>query len=273
MISAGKENISCNIAESKHGSYGKVMSALCETMDEKLAVDLEQQEEKRVIEERTKLETKDLLAAVKLQREMQDEEFANKIAADDARELENFQQSEAKSEQDSYNAAIKLQEEMKEQEEKDVKDRDEQDLRLAQKFQLQEEMGQVKDLAHLEEIWKTADFEIQKEDICAALKLLIYLPFIGRIDLAVQSKKSIRIQAEAQPPVNLLAAEVNRSKPIKFKKTVELVCNSRAAAIKDSDLKYEYDSNSGMLMIAVDLKAVSPSEKQSILQKLKPKFR
>jgi hypothetical protein len=264
MQQVNKENLhrSQNLppvkAPGKRGSFGRLMSALTEDEDEKLAKDVETKliaEDKRTLdEERTRNETLSLMSAMVLDRQMKDEDYALSLAQEEKRNSENMKIVQDIAEAKSAEYARGLQSKL-EQEDKQMAAKGEQeDEELALRLHAAEKQSEQQHKQDLADRWAdvTPIHQLQADSVL----ILITLPHLTDVSVSLASSNVVKVCATASAAKFQYA---KKSKPVKISEKLEILTKEmkkqKYQPIKSQDVSFEYESSTFELVVKVALRA------------------
>lgn len=223
-----------------------------------------EREEAARIEENTRNDTIGMVAALKLEREFKDEDMAIDMDAEEGHKAELLKLEQKRAESESAAIAPDLQQQLREEAEREAEERDARDASVAKELQLAEAGGMKEAERQLKKQWRNV--KVEAGQIEGGVSLVMYLPELISFSTSVTGKGGSSIMVEAKASAPQTAAQVTgvkapKSKPPALKKRIDVFPVGAYAALQPSDLREDYDSSTGYLRIDVPLRPADGSAK------------
>ena len=191
-------------------------------------------------------------------REFKDEEMAIDMDAEEGHKAELLKLEQKRAEFVSAAVAPALQQQLREEAEREAEERNARDASVAKEMQLAE-AGGMKEAERLLKIqWRNVKVEAGQID--GGVSLMMYLPELISFSTSVTGKGGSSILVEAKASAPQTAAQVTgvkapKSKPPTLKKRIDVFPSGAYAALQPSELREDYDSSTGYLRIDVPLRS------------------
>ena len=237
--------------------------------------DVRTEEESKRATENARTETLGLVAAMALEREYKDEDFAAELDAEEAAELGKIRVEQAQAVAESERVVGSLAHNLAAEADAEAKEQEALSAEVAAQWQKAEAKGMELSEKRLAQTWK--DVEVEAGQIDGGVSIMLYLPELVKFSTAVAGKGTLLVEAQASAPqlhVDLAGYSSAARKPASLRKRIDVFPAGAYAALEAADLKEDYDSSTGYLRIDVPLRRASAGSSQhsSLLLKLSRKL-
>ena len=237
--------------------------------------DVRTEEESKRATENARTETLGLVAAMALEREYKDEDFAAELDAEEAAELGKIRVEQAQAVAESERVVGSLAHNLAAEADAEAKEQEALSAEVAAQWQKAEAKGMELSEKRLAQTWKGV--EVEAGQIDGGVSIMLYLPELVKFSTAVAGKGTLLVEAQASAPqlyTDLAGVKVKR-KPASLRKRIDVFPAGAYAALEAADLKEDYDSSTGYLRIDVPLRRASAgsSQRSSILLRLSSKLK